>query len=146
MKYEIRFTGQFKKDLKLAKKQGKNLDELFDVVEGLANGETLEAKFRDHDLSGDYKGCRECHIDPDWLLIYDIFDRCSRSASQPCWESFRTVQVKLSLRVFAGFLQIQVAVDERGVVTVHSRRSVVKRSQQIRPNISDFRFRPLHSE
>ena len=52
MKYEIRFTGQFKKDLKLAKKQGKNLDKLFDVVERLANGETLEAKYRDHDLSG----------------------------------------------------------------------------------------------
>ena len=74
MKYEIRFTGQFKKDLKLAKKQGKNLDKLFDVVERLANGEVLEAKYRDHDLSGDYKGCRECHIDPDWLLIYEIVD------------------------------------------------------------------------
>ena len=74
MKYEIRFTGQFKKDLKLAKKQGKNLDKLFDVVERLANGETLEVKYRDHDLSGDYKGCRECHIDPDWLLIYEFFD------------------------------------------------------------------------
>ena len=74
MKYEIKFSGQFKKDLKLAKKQGKNLDKLFDVVERLANGEVLEAKYRDHDLSGDYKGCRECHIDPDWLLIYEIFD------------------------------------------------------------------------
>ena len=74
MKYEIRFTGQFKKDLKLAKKQGKNLDKLFDVVERLANGEVLEAKYRDHDLSGDYNDCRECHIDPDWLLIYEIFD------------------------------------------------------------------------
>lgn len=74
MKYEIKFSGQFKKDLKLAKKQGKNLDKLFDVVERLANGKTLEAKYRDHDLSGDYKGCRECHIDPDWLLIYEIFD------------------------------------------------------------------------
>ena len=74
MKYEIKVTGQFKKDLKLAKKQGKNLDKLFDVVERLANGEVLEAKYRDHDLSGDYKGCRECHIDPDWLLIYEIFD------------------------------------------------------------------------
>ena len=74
MKYEIKFSGQFKKDLKLAKKQGKNIDKLFDVVERLANGETLEAKYHDHDLSGDYKGCRECHIDPDWLLIYEIFD------------------------------------------------------------------------
>ena len=58
----------------MRKKQGKNLDKLFDVVERLANGKTLEAKYRDHDLSGDYKGCRECHIDPDWLLIYEIFD------------------------------------------------------------------------
>ena len=74
MKYEIKVTGQFKKDLKLAKKQGMNLDKLFDVVERLANGDVLEAKYRDHDLSGNYKGCRECHIDPDWLLIYEIFD------------------------------------------------------------------------
>ena len=74
MKYEIKVTRQFKKDLKLAKKQGKNLDKLFDVVERLANGEVLEAKYRDHDLSGDYNDCRECHIDPDWLLIYEIFD------------------------------------------------------------------------
>ena len=58
MKYEIRFTGQFKKDLKLAKKQGKDTDELFTVIS----------------LSGNYKGCRECHIEPDWLLIYEIDD------------------------------------------------------------------------
>ncbi len=74
MKYEIRFTGQFKKDLKLAKKQGKDTDELFAVIEKLSNGEALEAKYRDHSLSGNYKGCRECHIEPDWLLIYEIDD------------------------------------------------------------------------
>lgn len=74
MKYEVRFTGQFKKDLKLAKKQGKNTDELFAVIEKLSNGEALEAKYRDHSLSGNYKGCRECHIEPDWLLIYEIDD------------------------------------------------------------------------
>lgn len=72
MKYEVRFTNQFKKDIKLAKKQGKDIDNLLSVVNILANGETLAAKYRDHDLFGNYKGCRECHIEPDWLLIYEI--------------------------------------------------------------------------
>ena len=49
MKYDIQFTTQFKKDLKLAKKQNKNLDKLFEVIDILANGGTLEAKYRDHD-------------------------------------------------------------------------------------------------
>ena len=74
MMYEIKFTNQFKKDLKLAKKQGKNIDKLFTVIEKLANGETLEIKYRDHDLTGNYKGCRECHIEPDWLLVYEIIN------------------------------------------------------------------------
>lgn len=72
MKYEVRYTNQFKKDIKLAKKQGKDIDKLFDVIGILANGETLDEKYRDHDLSGNLKGCRECHIEPDWLLIYEI--------------------------------------------------------------------------
>lgn len=72
MKYDIQFTNQFKKDLKLAKKQNKNLDKLFEVIDILANGGTLDAKYRDHDLTGNYKGTRECHIEPDWLLIYEI--------------------------------------------------------------------------
>lgn len=72
MSCEIRFTNQFKKDIKLAKKQGKDIDRLFSVVDMLANGKTLAPKYRDHDLGGDYKGCRECHIEPDWLLIYEI--------------------------------------------------------------------------
>ncbi|MCD7708249.1 MAG: type II toxin-antitoxin system YafQ family toxin [Clostridiales bacterium] len=70
MKYEIKFTAQFKRDLRLAKKQGKNLDELFTVIDQLANDTVLEAKYRDHSLSGNYNSYRECHIDPDWLLIY----------------------------------------------------------------------------
>ncbi len=70
MKYEISVTGQFKKDVLLAKKQGKNLDKLWTVVEKLSNGETLEEKYKDHNLTGQYLGCRECHISPDWLLIY----------------------------------------------------------------------------
>ena len=64
MKYDIQFTNQFKKDLKLAKKQNKNLDKLFEVIDILANGGTLDAKYRDHDLTGNYKGTRECHIEP----------------------------------------------------------------------------------
>ena len=56
MKYDIQFTNQFKKDLKLAKKQNKNLDKLFEVIGILANGGTLDAKYRDHDLTGNYKG------------------------------------------------------------------------------------------
>ena len=71
MKYEVKFTTQFKKDLKLAKKQNKDIEKLFEVVELLANGEKLDFKYKDHDLSGNYKGTRECHIEPDWLLVYE---------------------------------------------------------------------------
>ena len=46
----------------------------FAVIEKLANGEPLDAKYRDHDLTGNYKGCRECHVEPDWLLIYEIIN------------------------------------------------------------------------
>lgn len=72
MSYEVIFTNQFKKDLKLAKKQGKTLSKLLTVIELLANGETLDMKYRDHALTGDYSGTRECHIEPDWLLVYEI--------------------------------------------------------------------------
>ena len=71
MKYEVKFTTQFKKDLKLAKKQNKDIEKLFAVVELLANGEKLDFKYKDQDLSGNYKGIRECHIEPDWLLVYE---------------------------------------------------------------------------
>lgn len=72
MKYEVKFTSQFKKDLKQAKKQRKDTEKLYAVIEKLANGEPLEEKYRDHDLIGNYKDCRECHVEPDWLLIYGI--------------------------------------------------------------------------
>lgn len=71
MKYEVKFTSQFKRDLKLAQKQHKDISDLMAVIEQLANGKTLDPKYHDHDLSGNYKGCRECHIEPDWLLIYE---------------------------------------------------------------------------
>ncbi len=70
MKYEVRFTTQFKKDLKLAKKQNRDIDLLFEIIDKLANDEVLEPKFRDHNLTGDYVSFRECHVEPDWLLIY----------------------------------------------------------------------------
>ena len=72
MKYEVKFTAQFKKDLKKAKKQHKDLEHLYDVIEQLADGKILDEKYRDHELIGEYKGTRECHIGPDWLLVYEI--------------------------------------------------------------------------
>ena len=72
MKYDLQFTSQFKKDLKLAKKQNKDLGKLFEVIDILANGETLDAKYKDHSLTGNYRGTRECHVEPDWLLIYEF--------------------------------------------------------------------------
>ena len=86
MKYEIKFTAQFKKDLKWAKKQHKNLEKLFDAVSILANGDKLDESYHDHDLTGNYAGTRECHIEPDWLLIYKVsgnvvrFERTGRHA------------------------------------------------------------------
>lgn len=70
MSYSIETTRQYDKDVKLAKKRGLDIDKLIDVVVKLASGEVLPAKNYDHALSGDYVGCRECHISPDWLLIY----------------------------------------------------------------------------
>lgn len=69
-KYEIKNTTQFKKDFKLAKRRGKNMDLLREVIAKLANGIPLEAKHMDHALSGNWTGHRECHIQPDWLLVY----------------------------------------------------------------------------
>ena len=73
-KYQIKHTTQFKKDYKLAKRRNMKLQILKDVVTKLANGEQLETKYRDHALSGDWIGHRECHLLPDWLLVYRIED------------------------------------------------------------------------
>ncbi len=74
MKYTIRPTSRFQKDLKRIAKRGYNTELLTAVIKKLANGEPLAQKHRDHALTGDYAGCRECHITPDWLLIYEISD------------------------------------------------------------------------
>ena len=67
-------SNRFMKDLKLALKCGYDLNELSKVVNLLANRKTLPIKYKDHALSGDYSNFRECHIKPDWLLIYHIDD------------------------------------------------------------------------
>ncbi len=67
---QIRFTAKFKKDYKRAKRQGRDISKLDDVLGKLANQERLPDSMRDHLLSGSYHGHRECHIEPDWLLIY----------------------------------------------------------------------------
>lgn len=65
-------SNRFKKDLKLAKKRGCNIQRLRDVVNTLAREEKLDEKYRDHGLTGDFNGFRECHIEPDWLLVYRV--------------------------------------------------------------------------
>lgn len=72
MKYKLLVTGRFKKGLKPAKKRGLNIDLLEKVVDKLQAGIPLDIKHRDHELHGNYEGFRECHIQPDWLLIYLI--------------------------------------------------------------------------
>jgi len=64
-------TSQFKKDVKLMKKRGKNFEKFKQIIENLVMEIALDERYRDHALIGQYKGTRECHIEPDWLLIYE---------------------------------------------------------------------------
>ena len=70
--YEVKFTNAFKKSYKLMKKRGLDISLLDEVVDTLRQGKKLDAKYHDHALTGNYQGFRECHIKPDWLLIYLI--------------------------------------------------------------------------
>ena len=72
--YNLRFTNKIQSNIKLMKKRGKDLDKLTVVLKLLQNGEELPAKYKDHALTGNYIGCRECHIEPDWLLVYEIIN------------------------------------------------------------------------
>ena len=80
------FTSQFKRDIKRIEKRNKDMKKLKDVMKLLAAGETLDKKYRDHELIGNYAKRRECHIEPDWLLIYKtgqssiIFERTGSHA------------------------------------------------------------------
>lgn len=69
---EIVPSNQFKKDLKLAQKRGCKIEHLREVVNTLASEQKLDDKYCDHGLTGNYNGFRECHVEPDWLLIYRV--------------------------------------------------------------------------
>ena len=74
MKRDIVWTTQFKKDYKLALKRNMDIELLDNIIRALSRGEILPEKNKDHSLSGDWVGHRECHIQPDWLLVYRIAD------------------------------------------------------------------------
>jgi len=71
---KVVLSNQFKKDVVLARKRGLKLGKLYETVDLLASGEPLPKKYQDHQLIGNYSGFRECHIRPNWLLIYNIND------------------------------------------------------------------------
>ena len=74
---KLRFTNSFRKDYKLLKKRGYDLSLLDETVEKLLCGKKLEERYRDHILLGSkYRGLHECHIQPDWLLVYRIIEDC----------------------------------------------------------------------
>ena len=76
MMLDVDYTTQFKKDFKKAKKRSlPDLKSLFDIISMLENEQPLQSKYKDHELTGDWSGFRECHIKPDWLLIYKIKSR-----------------------------------------------------------------------
>lgn len=74
MKYKVVMSSRFVKDLKIINKRGYDISKIKYVINELAFGNTLDAKYRDHALKGFYEGKRECHILPDWLLIYEIVE------------------------------------------------------------------------
>lgn len=74
-KYQIVLTERFKRDLKTIKKKGYDLSLLKTTIDIISEGKKLPEKYRDHTLNGKFVRCRECHITPDWLLIYEISDK-----------------------------------------------------------------------
>ena len=72
MNYEFVATKKFTRDVRRMKKRGADLSLLRDVIDRLLAGEALEPRYRDHALTGDYAGFRECHVRPDWLLVYMV--------------------------------------------------------------------------
>lgn len=74
MKLDVKYSNRFKKGLKLSAKRGLDLSLLKEVIEILRLCQPLDEKYKDHELKGKWRGFRECHIQPDWLLIYLIED------------------------------------------------------------------------
>lgn len=95
---ELEYTNQFKKDLKLAKKRGKDTSKLDKIVDLLLKEKLLPEKNHDHPLTGNYKDHRECHIEPDWLLMQES------SSTHAHWHSYGSLRIK-------------------PIVSTHSRRS-----------------------
>ena len=77
MKFTVKYTNQFKRDVKLAMKRGLDVGLLKEIVSMLADGNALPDKNKDHALNGNWTGFRECHILPNWVLIYYLEKRCS---------------------------------------------------------------------
>ena len=73
-KYVLEATNRYRKDIKLMKRRGKNIELLKTIITKLAKGEKLSPANKDHALTGNMAGYRECHIEPDWLLIYKIHE------------------------------------------------------------------------
>lgn len=72
--YKIAYTNRMKKDAKLMKKRGKDMGKLVNILSLLASGDPLPAQYKDHALTGNLHDFRECHIEPDWLLMYQIYE------------------------------------------------------------------------
>ena len=75
MKLRIQTTNEFKNSLKRVKKRGYDIDLLIQVVDMISNSIELPEKYRDHRLKGEYRKYRECHIAPDWLLVYQVIEK-----------------------------------------------------------------------
>ena len=74
MSKNVRYTSQFKKDFKLCIRRGYNMQQIKSIMKLLESGKQLSEKNKDHNLTGNYVYCRECHIQSDWLQIYQLFD------------------------------------------------------------------------
>lgn len=72
--YKIVYTNRMKKDAKLMKKRGKDMTKLVNVLSLLASGNSLPTQYKDHSLTGNFRDFRECHIEPDWLLMYQVYE------------------------------------------------------------------------
>lgn len=73
--YKLRPTTKFQKDIKRIKRRGYDISLLTEVLKKLAKGEKLPEKNKDHLLTGSFAGCRECHVSPDWILIYEVCEK-----------------------------------------------------------------------
>ena len=71
---ELHFKTKFRRDVRRMSRRGKDMSKLSEVLEMLARGEKLPARLRDHAMVGNFRGSRECHIEPDWLLLYEVIE------------------------------------------------------------------------